>query len=246
MDSRSPLIVERKDTILSLRLNNIEKRNALNSEMIGIAAAALENIGHYPDIRAVVISGEGDNFCSGADVTNWNPEELQAMLSAIVNCSVPTIAVVHGFCFGGAMGLICSCDFILASSDSKFGFPEVRLGMIPAIISPYVNRKLDLSRMRELFITGEKFGVEKASDLGLLYASYDGDSSSSLQNLTSFITKGGPKAQYKIKEMLNSKTLSSKTRDADLAALIDEIKQSSEGKEGISAFLEKRSPSWRD
>ena len=246
MDSRSPLIVERKDTILSLRLNNIEKRNALNSEMIGIAAAALENIGHYPDIRAVVISGEGDNFCSGADVTNWNPEELQAMLSAIVNCSVPTIAVVHGFCFGGAMGLICSCDFILASSDSKFGFPEVRLGMIPAIISPYVNRKLDLSRMRELFITGEKFGVEKASDLGLLYASYDGDSSSSLQNLTSFITKGGPKAQYKIKEMLNSKLLSSKTRDADLAALIDEIKQSSEGKEGISAFLEKRSPSWSD
>ena len=246
MDSRSPLIVERKDTILSLRLNNIEKRNALNSEMMGIAAAALENIGDYPDIRAVVISGEGDNFCSGADVTNWNPEELQAMLSAIVNCSVPTIAVVHGFCFGGAMGLICSCDFILASSDSKFGFPEVRLGMIPAIISPYVNRKLDLSRMRELFITGEKFGVEKALDLGILYASYDGDSSSSLQNLTSFITKGGPKAQYKIKEMLNSKLLSSKTRDADLAALIDEIKQSSEGKEGISAFLEKRSPSWSD
>ena len=246
MDSRSPLIVERKDAILSLRLNNIEKRNALNSEMIGIVAAALENIGHYPDIRAVVISGEGDNFCSGADVTNWNPEELQAMLSAIVNCSVPTIAVVHGFCFGGAMGLICSCDFILASSDSKFGFPEVRLGMIPAIISPYVNRKLDLSRMRELFITGEKFGVEKALDLGILYASYDEDSSSSLQNLTSFITKGGPKAQYKIKEMLNSKLLSSKTRDADLAALIDEIKQSSEGKEGISAFLEKRSPSWSD
>ena len=246
MDSRFPLIIERKDTILSLRLNNIEKRNALNSEMMGIAAAALENIGDYPDIRAVVISGEGDNFCSGADVTNWNPEELQAMLSAIVNCSVPTIAVVHGFCFGGAMGLICSCDFILASSDSKFGFPEVRLGMIPAIISPYVNRKLDLSRMRELFITGEKFGVEKALDLGILYASYDGASSSSLQNLTSFITKGGPKAQYKIKEMLNSKLLSSKTRDADLAALIDEIKQSSEAKEGISAFLEKRSPSWSD
>ena len=246
MDSRSPLIVERKDTILSLRLNNIEKRNALNSEMMGIAAAALENIGDYPDIRAVVISGEGDNFSSGADVTNWNPEELQAMLSAIVNCSVPTIVVVHGFCFGGAMGLICSCDFILASSDSKFGFPEVRLGMIPAIISPYVNRKLNLSRMRELFITGEKFGVEKALDLGILYASYDGDSSSSLQNLTSLITKGGPKAQYKIKEMLNSKLLSSKTRDADLAALIDEIKQSSEGKEGISAFLEKRSPSWSD
>ena len=246
MDSRLPLIIERKDTLLSLRLNNIEKRNALNSEMMGIAAAALENIGDYPDIRAVVISGEGDNFCSGADVTNWNPEELQAMLSAIVNCSVPTISVVHGFCFGGAMGLICSCDFILASSDSKFGFPEVRLGMIPAIISPYVNRKLNLSRMRELFITGEKFGVEKALDLGILYASYDGDCSSSLHNLTSFITKGGPKAQHKIKEMLKSELLSSKTRDADLAALIDEIKQSSEGKEGISAFLEKRSPNWSD
>ena len=100
--------------------------------------------------------------------------------------------------------------------------------------------------MRELFITGEKFGVEKALDLGILYSSYDGDSSSSLQNLTSSITKGGPKAQYKIKEMLNSKLLSSKTRDADLAALIDEIKQSSEAKEGISAFLEKRSPSWSD
>ena len=246
MDSRSPLIVERKDTILSLRLNNIEKRNALNSEMMGIAAAALENIGDYPDIRAVVISGEGDNFSSGADVTNWNPEELQAMLSAIVNCSVPTIVVVHGFCFGGAMGLICSCDFILASSDSKFGFPEVRLGMIPAIISPYVNRKLDLSRMRELFITGEKFGVEKALDLGLLYKFYDEEFSSSLDNLISLITKGGPRAQYKIKELLNGKILSSKTIDADLAVFIDEIKHSSEGKEGISAFLEKRLPNWRD
>ena len=246
MDSSPPLIVERKDAILSIRLNNIEKRNALNSEMMGIATAALENIGEYPDIRAVVVSGKGDNFCSGADVNNWNPEELQVMLSAIVNCSVPTIAVVNGFCFGGGMGLICSCDFILASSDSKFGFPEVRLGMIPAIISPYVNRKLDSSRMRELFITGEKFGVEKALDLGFLYASYDEDFSSSLENLTSLITKGGPRAQYKIKELLNGKILSSKTIDADLAAFIDEIKQSSEGKEGISAFLEKRLPNWRD
>ena len=91
--------------------------------------------------------------------------------------------------YGGGMGLICSCDFILASSDSQFGFPEVRLGMIPAIISPYVNRKLDLSRMRELFITGEKFGLEKALGLGLLYESYEGDFSSPLQTLTSFITK---------------------------------------------------------
>ena len=246
MDSSSPLIVERKDTILSLRLNNPKKRNALNSEMMGIATAALENIGTYPEIRAVIISGEGHSFCSGADVNNWNPEELQSMLSAIVNCSVPTIAVVHGFCYGGGMGLICSCDFILASSDSQFGFPEVRLGMIPAIISPYVNRKLDLSRMRELFITGENFGLEKALSLGLLYESYEDDFSSSLQTLTSFITKGGPRAQYKIKELLNSKILSSKTRDADLAVFIDEIKRSSEGKEGISAFLEKRSPSWSD
>ncbi|MFL2941904.1 MAG: enoyl-CoA hydratase-related protein [Candidatus Poseidoniales archaeon] len=246
MESSSPLIVERKDTILSLRLNNIEKRNALNSEMMGITTAALENISDYSEIRAVVISGEGQSFCSGADVKNWNPEELQSMLSAIVNCSVPTIAVVHGFCFGGGMGLICSCDFILASSDSQFGFPEVRIGMVPAIISPYVNRKLDLNRMRELFITGEKFGVEKALGLGILYEAYEGSFSSSLQNLTSSITKGGPRAQYKIKELLNGKILSSTTRDADLTAFIDEIKQSSEGKEGISAFLEKRLPSWSD
>jgi len=141
------------------------------------------------------------------------------------------------------MGLICACDFILAQNDTKFGFPEVRIGMIPAVIFPYVSRKISLGKLREFFLTGEIFEVANAEAMGMLYGKYDNETSD-LDKLILSLEKGGPYAQAHIKKLLNSDILSHSSRDLDLANLINSIKEGNEGQEGISSFLQKRKPNW--
>ena len=240
MVNQIPLIVDRRGTVLNLTLNNPSKKNALNSEMMGAAVAAIIEAEKYEELRVIVIKGGGSAFCSGADVNSWEPEELQLLLKTIAECSIPTIAEVHGVCLGGGMGLICACDFVLSKDDTFFGFPEVRIGMIPAVIFPYVSRKISLTKIRELFITGERFGNETAKSLGLLYHNND------LNSLISLIEKGGPIAQKRIKTLVNGNvhSKSSVDRDIELVNLISEIKQDVEALEGINSFLEKRKPSW--
>ena len=148
MPNQIPLIVDRRGSVLTLSLNNPRKKNALNSEIMGALFAAIEETKKYEELRAIVIRGEGSVFCSGADVKNWEPNQLQILLKSIAECSLPTIAEVNGACLGGGMGLICACDFVVAKSSTRFGFPEVRIGMIPAVILPYVSRKITLSKIR--------------------------------------------------------------------------------------------------
>ena len=240
MVNQIPLIVDRRGTVLNLTLNNPSKKNALNSEMMGAVVAAIIEAEKYEELRVIVIKGGGSAFCSGADVNSWEPEQLQLLLKTIAECSIPTIAEVHGVCLGGGMGLICACDFVLSKDDTFFGFPEVRIGMIPAVIFPYVSRKISLTKIRELFITGERFGNEIAKSLGLLYHNND------LNSLISLIEKGGPIAQKRIKTLVKSNVYSKSSvdRDIELANLISEIRQDVEALEGINSFLEKRKPSW--
>ena len=240
MPNQIPLIVDRRGSVLSLSLNNPSKKNALNSEIMGALFAAIEETKKYEELRVIVIRGEGSVFCSGADVKNWEPNQFQILLKSIAECSLPTIAEVNGACLGGGMGLICACDFVVAKSSTRFGFPEVRIGMIPAVILPYVARKICLSNIRELFITGERFGNNRAESLGILYHESD------LDELVSKIVKGGPNAQKAIKSMLNKDIISksSSVRDAELANLISRIQKGSECVEGINSFLEKRQPKW--
>ena len=169
MPNQIPLIVDRRGSVLTLSLNNPSKKNALNSEIMGALFAVIEETRKYEELRAIVIRGEGSVFCSGADVKNWKPNQLQILLKSIAECSLPTIAEVNGACLGGGMGLICACDFVVAKDSTHFGFPEVRIGMIPAVILPYVARKLTLSKIRELFITGERFDNSRAESVGILY-----------------------------------------------------------------------------
>ena len=245
MPETFPLIVERKGSIMTLRLNNVDKKNALNSEMMGAMTASIKESQKFSNLRAIVIRGEGSVFCSGADLNKWQPNQLQQLLNEIVKCSLPTIALVHGSCLGGGMGLACACDFILAQNDTKFGFPEVRIGMVPAVIFPYVARKLDLGKIREVFLTGENFGVSIAKEIGMLYGKYGADLSA-LDDLIFSLVKGGPNAQKSIKKLLNSNILSKTGEESDieLAHLINEIKNGKEGQEGISSFLQKRKPYW--
>ena len=239
MENQIPLIVDRRGTVLTLTFNNISKKNALNSEMMGAMTAAIEESSNYEELRAIVIRGEGSVFCSGADLNEWDPSQLQLLLRTIVDCSIPTIAEVHGACLGGGMGIICACDFIISKENTLFGFPEIRIGMIPAVILPYVNRKLTLSKIRELFITGAKFDNEAAKSFGLLY--HD-----NLSELISTIEKGAPQAQKTIKSLLNGDILSKPMdeRDRELETLISGIKEGKECQEGINSFMEKRKPEW--
>ena len=240
MENQIPLIVDRRGTVLTLTFNNISKKNALNSEMMGAMTAAIEESSNYEELRAIVIRGEGSVFCSGADLNEWEPSQLQLLLRTIEDCSIPTIAEVHGACLGGGMGIICACDFIISKENTLFGFPEIRIGMLPAVILPYVSRKLTLSKIRELFITGVKFDNEAAKSFGLLY--HDNN----LSELISTIEKGAPQAQKKIKSLLNGEILSKPMdeRDSELEALISAIKVSQECEEGINSFMEKRKPRW--
>ena len=240
MPNQIPLIVDRRGSVLSLSLNNPSKKNALNSEIMGALFAAIEETKKYEELRVIVIRGEGSVFCSGADVKNWEPNQLQILLKSITECSLPTIAEVNGACLGGGMGLICACDFVVAKSSTRFGFPEVRIGMIPAVILPYVSRKITLSKIRELFITGERFGNDKAHSLGILNHNND------INDLIHSIEQGAPEAQKNIKSLLNSKILSKpiNDRDTELADLISMIKNGQECEEGINSFLEKRKPNW--
>ena len=140
------------------------------------------------------------------------------------------------------MGLASACDFVVAEEGTKFGFPEVKIGMIPAVISPYVSRKMSISRMRELFITGESFGIRQAYDFGFL-STLDSD----IGKLMVKIHKGAPLAQSFIKKLLSEEVDKDyiDERDSHLAELITQIREASEGQEGIAAFMQKRFPSWR-
>ena len=246
MPNQVPLIVERQGSVLTLSLNNPSKKNALNSEMMGAMTAAIEGSGKYSELRTVVIQGAGSVFCSGAEVTSWKAEELQLLLRSLVECPLPTISFVRGICLGGGMGLAGASDFVLAEEGTKFGFPEVKIGMVPAVISPYVARKLSLGKMRELFITGEIFGTSQALSIGLLYGAEKENENGVLQTLISDIEKGGPQAQTHIKRLLDGDILSKKIQERDmaLADFISQIREGSESKEGIRSFLEKRKPDW--
>jgi len=241
MADEIPLIVVREGAALSLSLNNTNKKNALTSEMMGALTSIFENAKKYEDLRAIVIRGNGSTFCSGADINTWNPEELQKLLFSIADCPIPTIAHVHGICFGGGMGVASACDFVIAEKGTMFGFPEVKIGLIPAVISPYVSRKLSIGRMRELFITGESFGTKQAYNFGFLY-SLEAD----VDSLIGKIIKGAPLAQSFVKKLLSEEVDKDyiEEKDSQLAELITQIKEGSEGQEGMSAFMEKRLPSW--
>ena len=242
MSDEIPLIVENEGEVLTLSLNNIEKKNALTSEIMGALSAILEEVENYDNLRVIVIRGNGSVFCSGADINTWNPEELQELLFSLSDCPIPTIAHLHGICFGGGMGIASACDFVIAEKETKFGFPEVKLGMIPAVISPYVSRKISIGRMRELFITGESFGVQQAYDFGFWY-SLEAD----IDKLIKRIIRGGPLAQSFIKKLLSEEVDKDyiDERDSHLAELITQIREGSEGQEGIAAFMQKRFPYWR-
>jgi len=242
--------IESRDDVLRLVLNRPKKGNALTPEMMGALTAAFAGAAEHVGLRAVTLAGEGKQFCTGADLgwmasppTVEQGEALAELFRTIAKCPLPTLALVQGGCYGGAMGLVAACDFVLAGPEAEFGFTEVLVGLAPAVISPWVIQRLGVARTRELFLTGKRFDALRALELGLL-TDVAGNLEAVADALLEELRVGGPQAQRAIKELLLERDETPEERDARLARAITALRDSDEAREGVAAFLEKRRPEW--
>lgn len=240
-------------------LNRPEVHNAFNDIMIEELSIVFDDIAKNADIRVVVLSGEGKSFCAGADlkwmrrVKDYSYEDnlkesldLAEMLYKIYTSPKPTIARVNGAAIGGGTGLVAVCDIAIAASKAKFSFSEVKLGLIPACISPYVIKKCGEGRCREFFLTGERLTADKAWDAGLVNQVIPLDEIDEIvDKLINQLISSGPEAIKKCKELLRQvPEISLAQAKKYTAEVIAQLRISEEGQEGMAAFLEKRRPKW--
>jgi methylglutaconyl-CoA hydratase len=258
------LRVERAGAVARVTLARPEVRNTFNAELIEALRDTFEQLRVEPPatLRAVVLNGEGKAFCAGADI-EWQLNardlemeaneadigRLQVMLATIDNCPVPVVAAVHGAALGGGMALCCVADITLATTDAIFGFTEVKLGLIPAAISPFVLSRIGEGAARALFLTGERFGSERAMQVGVVsevladQAALDARVMAILQEIASAAPEAVRNAKAMIRGQRNMSRGDALDRTRSWAA---RQRVSPEGQEGLGAFLEKRPPSWRD
>jgi methylglutaconyl-CoA hydratase len=245
----SGLRVERDGDILRVTLARPERRNAFDAELIAELTEAFANVG---DARAVVLAGDGDTFCAGADI-EWqrsaidlsfeeNVEDalrLYRMLETIDSCPAPVVARIQGYCLGGGCGLASCVDIAIAGEDAVFGFSEVKLGIVAAVISPFALRRIGPGAARRYFLTGERFGPDVALRIGLaqeIAAPLDEAVARAVGELLS----SGPNA---VREAMG--LIRSGPRDGQaLAELAARMRTSEEGQDGLRAFLERRRPGW--
>ena len=252
-------IEKQENNIYELTFNNPNSRNALNDKMLSEIIDCLETLKRQP-CRLLIITGEGKAFSAGADL-EWMKKSINLnfqdnvndalnfskMLKLIDTFPSPTISVINGHAFGGGLGIICTCDFSIANVEAKFSFSEVRLGLIPAMIGPYVLRNIGFLNSRKLFLTGEVFNAEKALKINLIDIAINKENiQKEKEKLIENLLKGGPRAQCEIKKFLLN--IYSKNIDDTLisrsAKKISEIRVSKEGQEGIKSFLEQSKPKW--
>ena len=243
------LDVERDGAVLRVTLARPERRNAFDATLIARLQDAFSDVG---DARAVVLTGEGPSFCAGADV-DWqrasinlgleeNVEDalrLYRMLAAVDRCPAPVIAGVQGYALGGGSGLAACADVVVAAPDAVFGFTEVRLGIAPAVISPFVLAKIG-AQARRYFTTGERFDAEAALRIGLVHELAD-DVAGAVARIVREVLQSGPAAVRAAKRL----ALDEPADGEELARLAAGLRAGAEGQEGLRAFLEKREASWR-
>ena len=244
------LRVEQDGDLLRVTLARPERRNAFDAELIGELTGAFESVGEA--VRAVLLSGEGESFSAGADV-DWmrssvvlsyeenvaDARRLRKMLETIDSCPAPVVARVHGHALGGGCGLVACSDIVVAAPDTQFAFSEVKLGIIPAVISPFALAKIGPSAARRYFLTGERFDAETALRIGLVHEVTD-DLDAALDRILGELLSAGPLAARWAKRLVRERPDGPET-----ARWIAERRTSEEGQEGLRAFLEKRKPSWR-
>jgi methylglutaconyl-CoA hydratase len=242
------LRIERDDDVLRIVLARPETRNAFDGAAIAELAEAFVDVGKA---RAVVLLGEGASFCAGADV-DWMRQSvalthdenvaeanaLRRMFDAIDTCPAPVIAVVQGHAIGGGAGLVATADIVLAHERAVFGFSEVKLGITPAVISPYVLRKIGESAARRYFVTGERFDAATALRMGLVH-DVVADLNTALEAVLGELRTAGPRAARHAKRLVLDRPDGPET-----ARRIAERRASDEGQAGLNAFVERRRPPW--
>jgi len=243
------LRIEREGGVLRVTLAKPERRNAFDASLIAELHEAFSDVG---DARVVVLAGDGPSFCAGADV-EWqrasidlsfeeNVEDalrLYRMMEAVDACPAPVVARVQGFALGGGSGLVACSDIVVAAPDAKFGFTEVRLGIIPAVISPFVFAKIGTGTARRFFLTGERFDATTAQRIALVQEVAD-DLDAAVDRFVGEVLESGPQATRAAKRLAREHPLEGE----ELARIAAALRSSDEGQEGLRAFLDKRAPRW--
>lgn len=255
--------LERQGPVAQVVLNRPEVRNAFNPILIRELTEVFQSLAAAPDVRAVVLRGEGKGFCAGGDLnwmremTGYGPAEnmedarrLGRMLKAIWACPHPVIARLHGAVYGGGTGITAAADIAVAEAGTTFCFSEVRHGMIPAMIAPFVLRRIGESAARRYFLTAEPFDAPTALRMGLISEVVDPGAGldAAVQRVVDHILQNGPEAITACKRLIEETVCSSGWESVlELsAARLTARRASDEAREGISAFLEKRSAAWRE
>jgi methylglutaconyl-CoA hydratase len=245
----SSLRVERDDAVLRIAMSRPDRRNAFDATLIEELAAAFSDVG---DVRAVLLTGDGPSFSAGADV-EWmrssvdlsyeanvaDALRLRALLDEIDSCPAPVVARVQGHALGGGCGLVACCDIVIAEPSALFAFSEVKLGIVPAVISPFALAKIGTSAARRWFVTGERFSADVALRIGLIHEVSD-DLDNAVDAVLGELLSAGPDAARAAKQLARAPHSAD-----DTARRIASHRTSAEGQEGLRAFLEKRTPGWR-
>lgn len=246
-----------KNSVGTVCINRPEIHNAFNDELIKSMTEAFNQLDNDNNVQIIVLTGEGRSFCAGADL-NWmssmidytldenieDSKKLANLFETINNVSKPVIGKINGAALGGGVGLVAVCDYAITHEKSKFGFTETRLGLIPAVISPYCIRKIGESNARAWFLSGDRFSAQKAREMNLIHQV------STLENFEDDFNKliesylvAGPKATIEAKKLIKIITDNNDYSDYTTTA-ISQLRVSQEGQEGMKALLEKRKPNW--
>lgn len=256
----SAIQVTQLGAVLTLTLNRPDMRNAFNDEVIAELTRAFQDAASRADVRAVVLGAVGPAFCAGADL-NWmrrmadntrdenlaDAAGLAEMLRVMYECPKPTVARVQGDVFAGGMGLVAACDMAVSVHSATFCLSEVKLGLIPATISPYVIRAMGARASHRYFLTAERFSATEAHRIGFVQEVVSEEQlDAKVAELTKALVSASPNAVRSCKSLLQE--VASRDIDAQLVARtvegIADIRASSEGKEGVQSFLQKRKPNW--
>jgi methylglutaconyl-CoA hydratase len=252
----APLILVESDArgISRLTLNRPDKRNALSIALLDEFLAALQTLAESSSQRVLILQGAGPLFCAGMDLQEAaNPEQVEEVthliykvLLALYRSPLVTIAAVHGTALGGGAGLMAACDLVVATEETKIGFPETRRGLVAALIAAILLRELCPRDVREILLTGSLFEVKRAFELHLVNRiTAFADLLPAVNHLANEILLGGPESVRATKRMLEALAPSSLERDFEITmAYSKDSRKSSEAEEGIRAFLEKREPRW--
>jgi methylglutaconyl-CoA hydratase len=255
----SNLLVESSQAVARVTLNRPEKRNAFDALMVDELREAFEELGKDPGVRVLVLAGAGPAFCAGADLRWMSPdspmsdaqaredaERLIRMYRAINECSCPVIGRVHGSAFGGGVGLLAVCDIVVSADDTVFALSEVKLGLVPAAIAPFLLRKAGESFLRRYCLTGEVFSASVAKQFNLVHDVVEGGGlQKRLDELIEAVLRLAPRASQEAKALFRRILLVPEEDRWTMCARANaEARLSAEAREGLRAFLEKRTPAW--